>query len=70
MSALSILRRVTKPMTDAESVAMVETRYGAAGRENITTDDPVSARRAARVKADAKQRGHAEPKPKRIGPRR
>lgn len=60
MSALSILRRVTKPMTDAESVAMVETSYGAAGRENVTTDDPVSARRAAKVKANAKQRSRPE----------
>ena len=66
MNAQSILRRVTKPMTDAESAAMVLTRYGTAGRENVSSDDPVSAQRAAKVMANAKQRSKPATKQKRL----
>ncbi|KQV52860.1 hypothetical protein ASC95_08660 [Pelomonas sp. Root1217] len=50
MSALDILRRITKPMTDAESVAMVRTQYGV-GRENVSNGDLVAVQRAREVLA-------------------
>lgn len=45
MSALDILRRITRPMTPEESEAMVRALYGV-GRENVGNDDPVAVQRA------------------------
>lgn len=49
MSALDILRRVTKPMSDAEAENLAHAK--GAGRENASSDDPVSVRRAAELRA-------------------
>lgn len=49
MTALEILRRVTKPATDAQVADIVRARYGALGRENISNDDPLLVERAVRV---------------------
>jgi len=58
MSALDILRRITKPMTDAESVAMVRAKYGV-GRENVSSGDVVAVERAREVFARRKAKNTA-----------
>lgn len=51
MSAIDILRRVTKPQTDAQAVEAVVKRYGTSVRENVSNDDPVAVRRASGLSA-------------------
>lgn len=46
MSSFEILRRVTKPTTDAKVMEYARARYGAI-RDTIGSDDPVTAERIA-----------------------
>lgn len=46
MSSFEILRRVTKPTTDAKVMEYARARYGAI-RDTIGSDDPVIAERIA-----------------------
>lgn len=50
MNPIDILRRVTQPMTDAESEAMIRAKYGV-GKENVSNDDPMSIQRASQLVA-------------------
>ena len=48
MDRLHALRQVTKPLTDAEVMAIVRLRYGNV-RENFSSDDQVAERVAAEL---------------------
>jgi hypothetical protein len=59
VNRLNILRQVTKPMTEAEVKEVMRLRYGNV-RENMSNDDPVTARagdemtkRKAKLKTEA-----------------
>ena len=56
MSPLDILRRVTKPMPDAEVEAMMRRHYSPPERDNIGNEDLQSLRRAERLLAQAKDK--------------
>jgi len=53
MSAIDILRRVTKPTSDAKVVASVRARYGSALRENASNDDQRLVVRARKLVQEA-----------------
>lgn len=46
MNAIDILRRVTKPKTDAQAMEALVKRYGSSVRENVSSDDPAALFRA------------------------
>lgn len=50
MNPIDILRRVTKPKTSAQAVEDIVKRYGALLRENVSNDDQVAVRRAAKLR--------------------
>lgn len=47
MKAIDILRRVTNPQTDAQAVEAIAKRLGSSARENVSSDDLVTLRRAS-----------------------